>query len=37
MNLKASKMGFKKDNMNPNGYAHFCVVGFHGYSLLHLV
>ena len=32
MNLKASKMSFKKRNMNPNCYDHCGVIGCHGNS-----
>ena len=35
MNLKASKSGFKRKNMYPNDYGHWCVIGCHGNSLLH--
>ena len=37
MDLKASKRGFKKENMNPNDYVHCCVIDSHGNSLLYLV
>ena len=36
MNLKASKGGFNKENINPNDEVHnSCVIGCHGNSLLH--
>ena len=35
MNLKSSKSGIKKENVNPNEYVHCCVIGCHGNSLLH--
>ena len=36
MNLKSSKSGFKKENVNPNYYVHCCFIGCHGNSLLNL-
>ena len=35
MNLKSSKSGFKKGNVNTNDCVHCCVIGCHGNSLLH--
>ena len=35
MNLKSSKSGFKKKNVNLNDYVHCCVIDCHGNSLLH--
>ena len=35
MNLKSSKIGFRKANVNTNDYVHSCVIGCHGNSLLH--
>ena len=37
MNLKASKRGFKKKNLNPTDYVHCCIIDCHVNSLLHLV
>ena len=37
MNLKSSKSGFKKENVNPDhfNYFHCCAISCHGDSLLH--
>ena len=35
MNLKVSKTGLRRKNLNPNDYVHCCVTGCHGNSLLH--
>ena len=35
MNLKSSKSGFQKENVNPTDYVLCCVIGCHGNSLLH--
>ena len=35
MNLKSSKSGFKKENVNPNDYVHCCIIGCCVNSSLH--
>ena len=35
MNLKSSKSGKERKNVNPNVYVHSGVIGCHGNSLLH--
>ena len=35
MNLKSSKSGLRRKNVNPNDYVRCCVIGCHGNSLLH--
>ena len=35
MNLKSSKSGCNKENVNPNDYIHCCVIDCHGNSFLH--
>ena len=37
MNLKASKRGYKKENINSNYHVHSCIIGCHGNALLHSV
>ena len=37
MNEKPLKGVLRRENMNPNYYVHFCFIGCHGNSLLHLV
>ena len=36
MNLNPLKVVLRRKNVNPNDYAHRCVIGYHGNSMLHL-